>query len=249
MPTHPTPTEDSADYELLLPSQQPQPTTMGQEEQFLKPEGRKGDDAAKFIALTAAGFLTVITWAGVFMNNPKHFGWFALHPLLQTLSIFFFTYGILTLQPTSQPQTKSAGLARHQAAIMFVGFPSILIGSLAVMYHKELTGKEHGTTWHATFGTIVFLWLLFQVVIGGGSVWFNGAAFGGGKAKAIWKYHRLSGYLLFPILLFTIHLGGGWSNWGNTNVGKAPRILAYNVAPVLIVAAVYVRVRGSKMQF
>jgi hypothetical protein len=28
-------------------------------------------------------------------------------------------------------------------------------------------------------------------MLGGGSVWFGGAAFGGGmKAKMIWKYHR-----------------------------------------------------------
>lgn len=43
-----------------------------------------------------------------------------------------------------------------------------------------------------TFGFIALLWLLFQVALGGGSVWFNGAAFGGGaKAKSVWKYHRL----------------------------------------------------------
>jgi cytochrome b-561 domain-containing protein 2 len=112
-----------------------------------------------------------------------------------------------------------------------------------------------------TFGLVSFLWLLFQVVIGGGSVWFKGAAFGGGaKAKSVWKYHRLStflilglslifaihrlsGYLLFPLLLLTAHLGGGWSHWGNIHVERVVRISAYSVAPVLVIAAVYVRVR------
>lgn len=42
-----------------------------------------------------------------------------------------------------------------------------------------------------TFGYISLLWILLQIIGGGGSVWFGGAAFGGGaKAKAIWKYHR-----------------------------------------------------------
>jgi hypothetical protein len=48
------PADDSADYELLLPSQQSQPgkpATMGREEHQLKPEGRKGDGFAKYIAL------------------------------------------------------------------------------------------------------------------------------------------------------------------------------------------------------
>ena len=41
-------------------------------------------------------------------------------------------------------------------------------------------------------GLLVFVWVLLQVFVGAGSVWFGGKLFGGGmKAKAIWKYHRL----------------------------------------------------------
>lgn len=41
-----------------------------------------------------------------------------------------------------------------------------------------------------------------QVFVGAGSVWFEGNLFGGGlKAKSLWKYHRVSGYLLFPLFL------------------------------------------------
>jgi hypothetical protein len=41
------------------------------------------------------------------------------------------------------------------------------------------------------FGITSVVWMVFQVLIGGGSVWFEGAAFGGGmKAKSLWKYHR-----------------------------------------------------------
>jgi len=40
--------------------------------------------------------------------------------------------------------------------------------------------------------------MLFQVFIGGGSVWFGGKLFGGGmKAKAVWKYHRYASQYLF----------------------------------------------------
>jgi len=42
------------------------------------------------------------------------------------------------------------------------------------------------------FGLLTFVWIIFQVFVGAGSVWFDGKLFGGGmKAKAIWKYHRL----------------------------------------------------------
>ena len=41
-------------------------------------------------------------------------------------------------------------------------------------------------------GLLAFIWILFQVFVGAGSVWFGGKLFGGGmKAKAVWKYHRL----------------------------------------------------------
>lgn len=42
-----------------------------------------------------------------------------------------------------------------------------------------------------TLGITCMLWIIFQVLLGGGSVWFGGKAFGGGmKAKLLWKYHR-----------------------------------------------------------
>ncbi len=55
--------------------------------------------------------------------------------------------GILTLQPTSQPKTKAAGLGRHQIA-MITGFLALGLGSSAMWYNKESHGAPHITTWH-----------------------------------------------------------------------------------------------------
>ena len=52
------------------------------------------------------------------------------------------------LQPTAQPKTKNAGLVRHQVAILILGFPSIILGTLAVYYNKWLRSKKHFSTWH-----------------------------------------------------------------------------------------------------
>lgn len=99
--------------------------------------------------------------------NPPY-GWFTWHPLLQTLGIGMFTYGkssleapsinhnvpihgilgIITLQPTSQPKTKAAGLLRHQLAMVTLGFPTLILGTLAVVYHKYLKDGPHFTSWH-----------------------------------------------------------------------------------------------------
>lgn len=81
-------------------------------------------------------------------------------------------------------------------------------------------------------------------MIGAGSVWFGGAAFGGGhRAKLVWKYHRLSGYLLLLFLLTTVHLGGAWSTWMSENTAFVVRLVAYTLAPVGIFASVYSRIR------
>ncbi|KAJ7286051.1 hypothetical protein C8J57DRAFT_1286589 [Mycena rebaudengoi] len=235
---------NAEDYELLLPEQQGK--ALGQEDQLPKSESRQADQTAMYFALV----FTTITWVIVLVNDPVAVGWFALHPLLQSLSLFLFTYGIITLQPTSQPKTKAAGLVRHQYAMLGVAFPLIFVGTFSVWYNKSVEGKKHFYTWHGRFGIGAMAWIVVQILLGGGSVWFGGAAFGGGsKAKALWKYHRLSGYILFALLFCTAHLGGAWSNWGMKFSPLVIRIIAFAIAPIACLAGVYARVRTSKMKF
>jgi len=245
---------NAEDYELteaLLPPEQQDGLSKprGQEDQ--RPaEGRTGDTVAMYLALSGAAVFTTVTWVIILVNNPVNAGWFAFHPPLQSLSLSLLVYGILTLQPTSQPKTKAAGLARHQYAILFAAFPIIFFGTFAVMYNKYLHGAVHFKSWHGKLGIVSIGWIFVQVLLGGGSVWFGGAAFGGGsKAKAIWKYHRLSGYVLFMLLMFTAHIGGAWSNWGIKYSPWSMRVLAYGVCLLACIAGLYIRVRPSKMKF
>ncbi|KAH9946249.1 uncharacterized protein BXZ73DRAFT_95751 [Epithele typhae] len=198
----------------------------------------------------SAGVFFVSTWVITLTNNPTSLGLFFFHPLLQSLAISVFTYGILTLQPTSQAKTKAAGLTRHQLAMAAFGVPAIALGALAIIWNKNLHESPHFTTWHGTLGITSIVWLVAQVAVGGGSVWFGGRLFGGGsKAKQFWKYHRLSGYVLFPLFLLTAHLGGAWSAWTTTHSSVVVRVLAYWISPIILLAAVLVRLRTSKMQF
>ncbi|KAI0637122.1 hypothetical protein C8Q77DRAFT_1154995 [Trametes polyzona] len=223
---------------------------MGYDEQFVKPEGRRGDAPARLAAITAASVFVVSTWVITFANHPTSLGLFFFHPILQSLAIGAFTYGILTLQPTSQARTKAAGLTRHQVVILAVGLPSITLGTLAIVYRKSLHESPHFTTWHGTIGIVSVAWMVVQIFIGGGSVWFGGRLFGGNpKAKQLWKYHRLSGYLLFPLFLLAAYLGGAWSNWTTNNSPYVVRLLAYTISPVVLYVAILARLRTSKMQF
>ncbi|KAJ7090233.1 hypothetical protein B0H15DRAFT_922403 [Mycena belliarum] len=237
------------DYELLLPTEQSGEVHKARQEDQLSSEGRKGDSVGMYVAL-ARCVLFNCAQVIVLVNDPLKAGWFAFHPLLQSLALFLFTYGILTLQPTSQPKTKAAGLTRHQYAILFVGFPAIFLGTSAILYNKYLHKAQHFRSWHGKLGIASMGWICIQVLLGGGSVWFGGAAFGGGmKAKSIWKYHRLSGYALYALLLFTSHLGGAWSGWSKKYSPLSMRIIAFGIALIACLVGVYMRLRPSKMKF
>jgi len=218
-------------------------------EEHLQPEGRRGDRLALYVTLSALGVFMIGTWIAVFRHGTS-LGLFSGHPPLQTLAIVCFALGIMTLQPTSQPKSKASGLARHQLIVLGVGFPSILVGTVLIFLNKNVHESAHFTTWHATFGGIALVWMIVQILLGGLSVWFNGRALGGGmKAKGVWKYHRASGYLLFPMFLLTAVVGGNYSEWAANSLNLGVRILLYTIAPVVTLLGLWSRVRLSKMNF
>ncbi|KAL9715690.1 hypothetical protein Ac2012v2_000133 [Leucoagaricus gongylophorus] len=157
----------------------------------LQREGRSGDALARNLVWAGIAAMTVTTWSVVFVHGATSFRYFAYHLLFQPVALACFSYGILTLQPTSQPRTKAAGLNRHQTAFLTTGFPVIALGTLAIVYNKYLGGYEHYRTWHAKLGLACMIWMIAQLSVGAGSTWYDGALFGGGtKAKTMWKYHR-----------------------------------------------------------
>ena len=109
------------------------------------------------------------TWTIVLSSDLKSLSWLAFHPTLNTFAILCWILGtfphsstrpsllitkynarrtgILTLQPTSQPKTKAAGLTRHQIA-MLAGLTSVILGTSAVMAYKSANHVPHFTSWH-----------------------------------------------------------------------------------------------------
>ncbi|KAF8414431.1 hypothetical protein L210DRAFT_3592833, partial [Boletus edulis BED1] len=184
-----------------------------------KPENREGDASAKVIVW---GAFALSTWV--------------FHRLFQSLSTGSFTCA---------PYIEVVGLQRHQIVMICVDVPLILAGTGAILLQKNSHSAPHFTTWHgiSTF-SITATGIIVQALVGGSIVWFGGAAWGGGmKAKLVWKYHRLLGNILCPVLLFTAHLGGGWSFWSTGNSDSFFRLLAFSIAPFVILAGVYSRIR------
>ncbi|KAF5360770.1 hypothetical protein D9756_004697 [Leucocoprinus leucothites] len=178
---------------------------MGSDDFATKREGRSGDALASNLVWAGVAAMTATTWSVVLINGPTSFRYFAYHLLLQPVALACFSHGILTLQPTSQPRSKAAGLERHQMSVFNIGFPTITLGTLAIVYNKYLRDYPHFRTWHAKLGLACMIWTLVQLCVGAGSTWYNGALFGGGaKAKALWKYHRQANQ--GPISFFTVEV-------------------------------------------
>ena len=54
---------------------------------------------------------------------------------------------------------------------------------------------------------------------------------------------RASGYVLFPLLLWTAHIGGVYSKWVVAHTSYVTRVAVFTIAPVALLIAVYSRVR------
>ncbi|OCF40525.1 hypothetical protein I317_05695 [Kwoniella heveanensis CBS 569] len=193
-----------------------------------------------------------VTWYLVFSGDLGAMGWFAVHPPMQSLAITAFLLGITPLQPPT-PASKSTRTTRfksHQNLMLGLALPALAIGSSAMIYNKYLHGAKHFTTWHAKFGLTAVGWVLVQAAVGAASAWGGGKTFGGGeKAKRVYKYHRLSGYLLITLMLATVYLAGIHSDWANGRKHTALRVAAYYVGLPLIWVGLELRSRPSKMKF
>ncbi|RSH78540.1 uncharacterized protein EHS24_002266 [Apiotrichum porosum] len=194
-----------------------------------------------------------LTWALVLTANVRALGWFAPHPPLNALAITAFVLGIMPVQPPTPPAgIRAARLGVHQRVLLGIALPAMTIGTSCMYWNKHIHGAAHITTWHARFGIATFCWMWLQAAFGAASAWKGGAAFGGGmKAKAMYKYHRASGYALVALSLLTAVLAGGYSTWAISRGEQfVPlRIVAFGVGIPLVFVGLAMRVRPSKMKF
>lgn len=105
---------------------------------------------------------------------------------------------------------------------------------------------SHFHSVHGYLGVLTSVVLLVQYIFGF-LMWGVPGVFGGiDNAKALWKYHRISGYLLFLLILATV-ISAVWTDF-NVNVLKI-RLWAVVVAIALIVLGVYPRLHPRKLGF
>jgi cytochrome b-561 len=192
------------------------------------------------IAQLAVILLFIIVWVGV-LTKPVNL--FTGHPLAQMVGILVLVESVLILQPTHTPEQKRAGQWVH-ASFNLIALFSFVAGIAIIEYNKGLDPKAHWHSVHAYLGVATSFVIIAQYLVGF-TMWATQALYGGeANAKAIWKYHRYSGYLVLLLLLITV----AFATQTPYNTGTLKiKLWAVVLLSVLIVVGVVPRIQKQKL--
>lgn len=144
--------------------------------------------------------LTAAVWASIFLHDVILFSY---HPLLNSAGILFLTQAILILQPTHTPSQKRNGTVAH-ALLNGAGFSALVAGLIVIEYNKFSHNGAHFKSNHAILGFVTYVILVIQTIVGF-TQYYTPSLYGSvANAKAIYKYHRASGYVALILMLATV---------------------------------------------
>lgn len=147
------------------------------------------------------------------------------------------------LQPTSTTEQKRLGQRVH-ASLNLVALLHLIAGVTIIEYNKLASHGPHFHSVHGYLGVIVSLLLVLQYLVGF-TMWATPQLYGGDqKARAVWKYHRYSGYVVLLFLLATI-CSAAKTDYGDNVLGL--KLWATILASILVVAGVFPRIQKQKL--
>ncbi|MCJ1310679.1 hypothetical protein MMC25_004345 [Agyrium rufum] len=190
------------------------------------------------VAQAGIWVLTAIVWAAVFNADVILF---SAHPLLNSAGILLITQAILVLQPTHTPKQKAQGTNIH-ATLNGLGLASLIAGLVIIEYNKIDHGGTHFESPHAIFGLTTYILFVIQAIVGITQYYFPAVYGGIDNAKAIWKYHRASGYLILVMSLATICA----ATYTGFNAKLGIQLWSVVVASVLVLIGVGARIKKQK---
>lgn len=195
------------------------------------------------LAQAGIWILAALVWSSVFMNKIILF---SFHPLANSAGILLITQAILVLQPTATPKQKTDGAHIH-FALNLTGTLALLAGLIIIEINKASHPETRFKSVHAIMGLITFILIVLQVLIGIIQFYLPETVLGSvDNGKKIYKYHRMSGYLILLFSLATVCAATQTSF--NKNVLHI-QLWAVIVASVLVVAGVLPRIKKQKLGF
>ncbi|TQS37950.1 hypothetical protein Golomagni_01552 [Golovinomyces magnicellulatus] len=144
--------------------------------------------------------LTAAVWTSILTHGVTLFSY---HPLFNSVGILFLVQAILILQPTHTISQKRSGTIFH-AALIGIGFSALVVGLIVIEYNKFSHNGAHFKSTHAYLGFVTYGILVIQTLVGF-TQYFTPSLYGGvTKAKVIYKYHRVSGYVALLLTLAAV---------------------------------------------
>jgi len=152
--------------------------------------------------LAQAGLVLLIAhvWACIFHADLILF---SAHPLLNTGGLLLLVQGILILQPTHTADQKRAGTLAH-FLLLNLALDLLVAGLVVIEYNKISHSGTHFESPHAILGLITYILLAIQAFVGFTQYYVPKLYGSVDKAKSLYKWHRISGYVILTTILATI---------------------------------------------
>lgn len=150
--------------------------------------------------------------------------------------------GVLVLQPTHTAQQKKEGTYTH-AALNDVAVLTAIAGLVIIEYNKIDHDGRHFESAHAILGLITYIFILIQAAVGITQYFAPGLYGGEEKAKKLYKYHRVGGYVILAVMLATV-CAATQTTFNNTVLHM--QLWSVLVSSVIILIGVLARVKLSK---
>jgi hypothetical protein len=164
--------------------------------------------------------------------------------LVNSAGILLLTQAILVLQPTHTQMQKVAGTNVH-FVLNLIGIMALIAGLIIIEMNKASHPETRFTSVHGIMGLITYILIFSQFLAGFAQFYLPISVFGNvDKAKAVYKYHRMSGYAILIMALATICAAT------QTTFNKSVlhiRLWAVLVAGVIVLVGVIPRIKKSKL--
>ncbi|KAK2812759.1 hypothetical protein FQN50_001088 [Emmonsiellopsis sp. PD_5] len=213
------------------------------------------------VAQAGIWILAALVWNGIFSHELI---FFSPHPvsissstistaklttpslqLLNSASILLTTQAILLLQPTHTPAQKHTGTLSHFALLALANL-SFISALIIIELNKASHPETRFRSPHAIMGLVTYILIFLQAAVGVAQYFVPRAVFGSvDRGKAVYKYHRVSGYVVLVMELATV--AAATQTDYNKVILHIP-LWAVLVASVLVVGGVGARIKKQKMR-
>ncbi len=192
--------------------------------------------------IAQAGLILFIAsiWASIFIAPLSLF---SAHPLLNSAGLLAIAEGIIILQPTHTADQKRKGTTAHFLFNNF-GLDALIAGLVVIEVNKFAHNGIHFESPHAILGLITYILLAIQALVGFTQYYVPNLYGSVDKAKSIYKWHRISGYIILILLLATV-AAATQTTYNKTTLDI--KLWAILVAGVLVLIGILPRIKKQKL--